>query len=212
MFCDEPIVRVYLGEDEYERIKGANSFLDCYHDLAYHVTEGYRIVLETEHWFISLDVNGVSKEPKSTFCKRPGEWLQDGIELMYPDNAPYTHVENTLFVGEKLLKVSKNEDLFLCEFSDFTFKVIPYELDTMDKSLRNKDHWSYNFVLGCDRHLTKKCDCGGDGEILMDFVADYIVRCKNCKKSTWANMEMQAAINDWNDGELHCVVDDITIE
>ena len=44
MFCDEPIIRVYLGQDEYDSIDGADAFLDCYHDLAYHVTEGYRIV------------------------------------------------------------------------------------------------------------------------------------------------------------------------
>ena len=49
MFCDEPIIRVYLGQDEYDSIDGADAFLDCYHDLAYHVTEGYRIVLETEN-------------------------------------------------------------------------------------------------------------------------------------------------------------------
>ena len=82
----------------------------------------------------------------------------------------------------------------------------------MNKSLLNKDPCSYNRVLGCDRHLTWKCDCRGDGEILMDFVGDYIVRCKNCKKATWANMELQSAIRDWNNGELHCVLDDITIE
>lgn len=212
MFCDEPVIHVYLGCDEYELVISENSFLDCYHDLAYHVTEGYRIVLETENWFISLDVNGVSKEPKSTFIERPGEWLQDGIESMYPDDIPYTHFETTLFVGERLHKVSKIKNIFLCDFGDFTFKVIPYELGTMNKSLCNNDPCSYNFVLGCERHLTGKCDCGGDGEILMDFVADYIVRCKNCKKATWANMELQSAIRDWNNGELHCVLDDITIE
>lgn len=202
MFCDEPIIRVYLGRDEYETRDGANAFLDGYHDLAYHVTEGYRIVLETENWAITLDVSGVFKEPKSSFGERPGEWLQDGVELMYPDDTPYVHFESTLFVGERLSDVTKENAHFLCVFDHFSFKVIPYELGTMDQSFHNKDHWSYNHVLGCDRHLSRKCECGGDGEILLDFVADYVVRCKNCKKSTWANMELQSAINDWNNGEL----------
>lgn len=214
MFCDEPIVRVYLGQDEYESIDSADAFLDCYHDLAYHVTEGYRIVLETENWAITLDAHGVSKEPKADLCERPGEWLRDGIEILDqdPEEPPYVSFESMLFVGERLLDVTNEKTHFRCRFDHFTFKVIPYVLGMMDRSLRNKDHWSYNHVLGCDRHLSRKCECGGDGEILLDFVADYVVRCRNCKKSTWANMDIKLAIDDWNNGELHCVVDDITIE
>ena len=37
-----------------------------------------------------------------------------------------------------------------------------YELGKMDKSLRNRDHWSYNIVLGFDRFIKAKCPlCGG---------------------------------------------------
>ena len=79
--------------------------------------------------------------------------------------------------------------------------------------LHNQDHWSYNYVLGCDRHLKRKCPyCNGEGEILLDFVSDYIVRCKDCKKSTWAGMNLIDAIDDWNNGELNCTVDGIIIE
>ena len=190
MFCDEPIIRIYLGRDEYERREGANSLFDCYHELAYHVTEGYRIVLETENWAITLDVNGVSKEPIASLCERPGEWLQDTVEQMYPDDRVFVHRENTLFIGERLCGVSKEDGNFICKFDHFTFKVVPYELGTMNEPLRRKNHWSYNHVLGCDRHLMRKCSCGGEGEILMDFVSDYLVRCKECKKSTWAIMEL----------------------
>lgn len=212
MFCEEKIIRVYIGQNEYDDFPGDNAFLDCYHDLAYHVTEGNRIVLESEKWAITLDVNGVSKEPRSSLCERPREWLRDTVEIIEPDEPPYVHFENTLFIGERLQEVTKTEDGFLCRFDHFVLKVIPYELGMMDKYLSREDHWSYNFVLGCDRHLTRKCGCGGEGEILLDFVSDYIVRCKKCKKSTWANMELKMAIDDWNDGELHCVLDNITIE
>ena len=47
MFCEEQITKVYLGQPAYDEYN-ANEFLDCYHDLAYHCTKGYRIVLETE--------------------------------------------------------------------------------------------------------------------------------------------------------------------
>lgn len=212
MFCNEPIVQIYLGQDEYESREGANSYFDCYHDLAYHVTEGYRIVLITENWAITLDANGVTKESRSHFAARPGEYLQDGIELMQPDDEPYIHSKHTLFVGERLLKVEKKEEQFVCTFDHFSLAVIPYALNTLDRHLSRMYNWSYNHLLGFDRHLKKDCDCGGSGEILLDFVSDYVVRCKNCKKSTWAYMELQSAINDWNAGELNCILDDITIE
>ena len=212
MFCDEPVIRVYLGSREYDDLEGANAFLDCYHDLAYHVTEGYRMVLETASWFISLDINGATKESKYSLREHPGECLQDNAKVLDPDDEPFTGFETTLFVGERLHTVEKANGVYFLIFDDFTFKVIPYELGAMSHSLRNKNHWSYNFVHGCDRLLKRICDCGGSGEILLDFVGDYVVRCQKCKKSTWANMVLQSAINDWNASVVPCDLSDITIE
>ena len=48
LFCDEPIIAGYNGCREYNDFHGDNAWFDVYHDIAYHVTEGYRIVLETE--------------------------------------------------------------------------------------------------------------------------------------------------------------------
>lgn len=212
MFCDEPVIRVYLGSREYDDLEGANAFLDCYHDLAYHVTEGYRMVLETASWFISLDTNGATKESKYSLREHPGGCLQDNAKVLDPDDEPFTGFETTLFVGERLHTVEKANGVYFLIFDDFTFKVIPYELGAMSHSLRNKNHWSYNFVYGCDRLLKRTCDCGGSGEILLDFVGDYVVRCQKCKKSTWANMVLQSAINDWNASVVPCDLSDITIE
>lgn len=78
MFCEEKIFAAYRGTREYEDIDGANSFFDYYHDLAFHVTEGERIALETESYFISIDVYGISKHAKSATIKEfehEGEWL-----------------------------------------------------------------------------------------------------------------------------------------
>lgn len=213
MFCDEKILKVYMGVVEYDDVYSHNAFLDCYHDIAYHCTEGYRLVLDTENYAISLCKNGVVKQDKNELFEQDGEWLQNGIEFFEDGEAPWVHFETTLFVGERLLSVTKESEIYLLKFDDFVLKIIPHENGDSIDGLHNQDHWSYNYVLGCDRHLKRKCPyCNGDGEILLDFVSDYIVRCKECKKSTWAGMNLIDAITDWNNGELNCMVDEITIE
>lgn len=213
MFCDEKILKVYMGVVEYDDVYSHNAFLDCYHDIAYHCTDGYRLVLETENFAISLCKNGVVKQDKNELFEQDGEWLQDGIEFFEDGEAPWVHFETTLFVGERLLSVTKESEIYLLKFDDFVLKIVPHENGDSIDGLHNQEHWSYNNVLGCDRHLKRKCPyCNGDGEILLDFVSDYIVRCKECKKSTWAEMDLIDAITDWNNGELNCMVDEITIE
>ncbi len=211
MYCEEPILKVYIGNQEYDDLDGANGFLDSYHDIAYHVTEGYRMVLETENHFLTLDVNGVSKLSKDSDITLPGECLEPCIILL-ENEPPWVEFETTLFVGEHLIEVSAEQEHFLLRFDDFTLKLIPYALGTMDKGLYNKNHWSYNHVYGCERLLKRKCSCGGEGEILLDFVSDYVVRCRKCKGSTWAGMNIQDAIDDWNAGEINCNLCDIKIE
>ena len=211
MFCDEKILKVHMGVVEDDVIYDA--FLDCYHDIAYHCTDGYRIVLETEHYAISLSTKGVTKEPKADLCENVGEWLQDCVEFMGEDEAPWVYFETTLFVDERVLSVTQQDDIYFVQFDDFTLKLIPHADGKSINGLCKQDYGSYNYVLGCDRHLKRKCpDCGGEGEILLDFVSDYVVRCKNCKHSTWAGMCLIDAIEDWNDGNLNCYLSDIKIE
>jgi hypothetical protein len=202
-----------MGVVEYDDVYSHNAFLDCYHDIAYHCTDGYRLVLETENFAISLCKNGVVKQDKNELFEQDGEWLQNGIEFFEDGEAPWVHFETTLFVGERLLSVTKESEIYLLKFDDFVLKIIPHENGDSIDGLHNQEHWSFNNVLGCDRHLKRKCPyCNGDGEILLDFVSDYIVRCKECKKSTWAGMNLIDAITDWNNGELNYMVDEITIE
>lgn len=213
MLCNEKVLKVYMGNVEYDGVCSHNAFLDCYHDIVYHCTDGYRLVLETENYAISLCKNGVVKQSKNELIERENEWLQNGIEYFEDGEAPWVHFETTLFVGERLLSLTKDNDIYLLEFDDFILKIIPHEYGDSIDGLHNQDHWSYNYVLGCNRHLTSKCPyCNGDGEILLDFVSDYIVRCKECKKSTWAEMNLIDAITDWNNGKLNCIADNIIIE
>ena len=109
MFCSEPIISVYRGSRDYDDIDGANSFLDYYNELAYHVTVGCRMVFETEHYFISLSANGVTLSDKDSSIEElqeHGEYLENHyhIDDMDEDDIPWIDYEHTLFVGESLLK------------------------------------------------------------------------------------------------------------
>ena len=211
VFCNEKIVAVYLGQNEYHDIDGANCWFDIYHDIAFHTTEGYRLLLETDSYMISLGADGVTVTNKDEFKPIEHEWLEEYVHNL--EDGVIVEFESTLFVGQRISSVDKNDEFYLIQFDDFSLKMYVYELGKMDKSLRNRDHCSYNNVLGFDRFIKTKCPlCGGEGEILLDFVSDYVVRCKSCKKSTCAEMQIRHAIENWNSGEVGCDLSDITIE
>ena len=220
IFCDETIIACYEGYRRYEDIEGDNSWFDVYHDIAYHVTEGYRIVLETEHFYISLSHNGVTKTEKNCTIKefeQNGEKLDSFVHELDDyddgDDLPWIDYEHTLFVGERVLAVQHIDDYYLISFDDFKLKLIPHKLnDDKFPRLDKSNHWSYNYVLGAERHLTGKCHCGGEGELLLDFVSDYVVRCQKCKHSTYAEMIAEVAIKEWNAGHIQCDLSDIVIE
>lgn len=213
IFCNELIIAAYRGTREYDDMDDANSFLDCYHDLAYHVTKGERIVLETEHFFISLGDEGVIKSEKTSSIKdfeKAGEWLDSFIHA-FDDEPDWVDYEATLFIGERLLQVQKMELYYLLKFDDFELKLISHK-HYDDVPELDSDNWSFFHVYGAERHITRKCECGGDGELLLDFVSDYMVRCRRCMKSTWAQMNAQDAIEEWNDGNTPCDASGITIK
>ena len=62
--------------------------------------------------------------------------------------------------------------------------------------------------------LTRKCSCGGEPEMIVDFVADFEVRCSKCHLSTHAYIKPEDAAKHWNDGDdimekpLHIFWDD----
>ena len=216
MFCDEKILAVYTScGPKYDLDDGEDLFFDCYHDLALHITEGVRIVLETENYYLALESSGVKKHAKTLL---PSEFARDTAyfePLIDTENEAtmWVDYETTLFVGERLREVEALPERFLLHFDDFELKIVPHTLgDNAFPHLDKKDHWSYNRVFGAERHLKATCPCGGSGELLMDFVGDYGVRCKQCKKSTYAYMNAQDAIRDWNAGRIQCDLSDITVE
>lgn len=216
MFCTEPIINVYKTIQTYE--EDSNAFFDCYHDIiAFHITEKERIILETRKHYISLEFQGVfiteKKMPIEDFAKE-GEEISSYKRVIYleEDEPPWIDYEFTLFVGERLVDVMQLDIGFLLKFDHFQMKIIPHNSCNSIPNLERKNHWSYFHVLGAKRYLTEKCACGGEGELLLDFVSDYVVRCEKCKMSTWAQMNAKDAIEEWNAGSIHCDLSDIIIE
>jgi hypothetical protein len=120
IFCAEPIIAAYNGCRECNDFHGDNAWLDVYHDIAYHVTEGYRIVLETEHFYISLSHDGVVKTDKNCTIKQfeqNGEWLDPFIHDLEDDDLPWVEYESTLFVGERVLDVQKKIGIFTMKWN-----------------------------------------------------------------------------------------------
>lgn len=72
----------------------------------------------------------------------------------------------------------------------------------------------YNYAEHYDCLLTRKCSCGGTAEMLVDFVADFVVRCSSCHQSTHAYIKPEDAAAHWNSGDdvmqdpLHIFWDD----
>lgn len=70
----------------------------------------------------------------------------------------------------------------------------------------------YRFI-NYDLSTCRACPCGGRPELIMDFVNDYEVRCTKCHDSTWAYMDLEDAIEDWQNGntmgKLDLVIDDV---
>ncbi len=219
MFCAEKIINVYWGKNEYPNTIDENYWFDCYHDIAFHTTEGCRLLLETDNFMISLGADGVKIQSKKEFIPYDDEWLEESVEIFEEETESgieretFIAFENTLFVGERLHSVENSNGCFTLKFDDFSLKLIVYNHGEDIHSFYNKNIGSYNYVLGVDRFIKAKCPlCGGDGEVLLDFVTDYVVRCKSCKKSTYAEMEVIDAIEQWNNGEVLCDLSNITIE
>ncbi len=57
----------------------------------------------------------------------------------------------------------------------------------------------YHHADQFNNQIKRKCECGGDPEMLIDFIDDFIVRCKKCHKATWAYIEPEDAIEHWDE-------------
>ena len=197
MFCDEPILHVYqcmYYEDKEQ--PWHNAILRLTGSFEYHATEGYWLVFQTEHFVISLGHDGVQVYTcMNDFCP------EDELDPL-SDIEDWTHTEETLFVGERIHAVNREDMSWTVRFDHFSLKLCGYTEHTAKAINRYHDFTHNRIPLAVGKHLlNRKCACGGEGEIFMDFVSDYQVRCKNCHASTWAGMCLIDAIDDWNNAD-----------
>lgn len=211
MFCSEPVLRVYRGIREGDARPEEKAFLDCCGGIVYHTADGDRFVLETERYYISLSCGGVSLEPKVTpieLYEQPGEWLMPLFDDNERDSGEpaWIEYEQTLFCGERLLEVSETDGIYTLAFEDFAMRIVPHKTN---EEIRRQRTAKYSRLCGVERLLKKPCICGGEGELFLDFVSDYFVRCAKCKRATWAQMTAQSAIDEWNGGFLNWCAEEI---
>ena len=124
--------------EDVKRIKreliAKGHILDYYHDIAYHVEPGQCLVLETKSYAIFIDSNGVHILNAPAKPRSDAEWL-DACVIKDPGWADWVHFEQTLFEGEFLLEVQKEDGVYFAKFTDFTLKIIPYKLGEMREGL-----------------------------------------------------------------------------
>lgn len=198
MFCDEIIEKVFVGEPKFHDSVG-DLFLDCYYDMAIHLCGNYRYILETEHFYLSLETAGVFRHDKTgpvESIEKEGEWIDPSIQIDEGFD-PWVDIESTMFVGERLLSVSEIEGGFLLKFDDFELRLLPHL--ALNEFPCDSPH-AYSRVYGLEHLITRKCTCGGTGEIIIDFVADFGIRCNKCHVGTYAHPCVCNAIDQWNDG------------
>lgn len=201
MFCDEEIINAYMGQPEYDA-DDANEdyFFDYYFDMTLHLTRKFRIVLETENYYVSMEGQNIFLVEK----KGPIDSIAYDYEYLESfrheddndeENSVFTEYEHTLFCGQKINSVRKNKESYTVEFSNFKLKVICY---SEGKNIPHFYPSPYTRLLGTE-HLMKKCACGGTAILETDIVSDYGVRCEKCNMGTAASMWPCDAIEEWNE-------------
>ena len=214
MFCDEPIKYVYEsawdGTDEEFDLDSAKPYDEdtvffSYHfpELSCFIVPPSRLVLETESYYLQIDDSGVSKMEKTgpiELLEHPNEWLRSFLDdsFMDEEETPWDRYPHTLLAGERLNSVLINNQLYLLQFDDFALRVVILPTKQYINHLERHRNLMYYPVIGCEHLLKYRCDCGGEPEIIEDFVNDYEIRCKKCKRSIGAGMTVQDAIDNWN--------------
>ena len=146
VFCDEPIRVCYNGYRNHKGTVSTQTWLGPFQDVAYHVTEGYRIVLETEPFYISLSYHGVTKTEKKGWIvelEQSGEELVSFVSELADegvDGLSWKGFEFYLFFGQRALDVQRVDDGYVITFSDFKMKLVPHELP--DDDLPRLEEWN----------------------------------------------------------------------
>ena len=197
MFCEEPIIKVwYMKERE---INEEHWDFPVYTFRAgYYVTEGYWLVFQTEHHYISLGADGVRMYDSRKEAEKPDLEMQEDAEWGFPGDLT---VETLVFSGEHIRSVTRTDSGWEVEFDHLKYQVVPCTGDDYpwDADIR------YIPYQGVSHHL-KKCECGGEAELMVDHVGDHFIRCSRCHRSTDSSYILSHIVADWNEG--NCPVKD----
>ena len=200
IFLNEPIIKVLTLQynNKYEK----DWHDECLHTkgaFEYHVTEGYWLLFETENYYATIGHDGLQKYKKPyEFSKEKFYWYCDGDEE-WPD------YRETFFIGQKIHSIESQEDYQSIYFDNFRLDLYVYgEADEFN--LHSVQFGDGVNVMAVGGHLLKKCECGGNGELLCDEHSDYAVRCNVCHKATYFDMILKDQIEEWNNGDTPCII------
>lgn len=182
--CEEPIKATHrmhapgFYEDMWEEV-------DYQDGITYHAKEGYWLVFETEHKFITLGMDGVKTYDNAEALQMTGNKLfNDMFEL-----------ESIVFPGERFYDVIKNEQGWLVQLTDFELRIICHapEEHYEGQGIRTEIP-----LAGFD-HVLLPCPCGGRPLFKMDRHSDFYVECARCHRSTEAGYIPERIVADWNE-------------
>ncbi len=201
MFNNNAITKVWNMEQIKPEIKGANAYFCFSPVIEYTVTPGYAMILQTEADYIVLSYEGVQVFDELPYSRE--EFFIEEAEWHWDDGEPGSEIETMLFVGEHLVVVEKENDIFILQFDDFKMYLRPRETEAFG-------YFENSICVpipGLNRHLTRRCECGGTAEVMVDEHDDFMVRCPQCHRSTYAGYHLGEAVNKWNDNNLAGVID-----
>lgn len=209
MYCDEAIRKVFFLLRTYD-YDGHWSFFDCYFDLALYAAGDDRLVLQTDHSYITLGADGVRTWRDPAEFVTPGleledfcaSWLDDDDDDEDETDEAYRHLgllneEDLYFRGEHLRSVTETEYGWLVEFDHLSLKLCP----RTEAETPWSGYYRYLPCLNLD-HALKRCACGGHARLMADHVGDYYISCSSCFRSTYGDYRLAVVAAMWNSGDL----------
>lgn len=200
MFPTEKIVKAFYmarcaeETDEYMFL----FFSPC---VELYVAKGSWLVFQTESGYVLIGADGVS------FTKRLDDYRFPEYDFWdYGDeneDPPIVALETTLFVGERLLRMEKTRETYRLIFDHFSLETYPFSEDRQ----YTPGFQSCYIPIPCfERHIERKCSCGGQGQVMLDRVDDFFVRCEKCHRATWSQWHLPSVIEEWNNGDTPITV------
>lgn len=195
MLCKEQIRKVLVIA--YQKSWGDLSYpyIQFTPELICYISKREWMILQTDNHYLLIGPDGVQTYQNLDSFSEEDYWI--GEYSFEDDDYIIEYAETTLLKDEFLCEIIYNEDEYRLVFDDYSFNVCVCDELEPQEPLKNSP------LCGFDRHIIRKCECGGKAEIFYDFVGDFFLQCNKCGKWTWHTYELKTVIDDWNDGEVN---------